>query len=251
MEAKSDKSENSYKDSLFAQLYDFVVERLGRQNLDSDLVRLCCERFGDPVLEMGCGTGLELLPLAKMGFSVTGLDNSPQMLSVFEQKLSNAEPEVRNNVQLIVGDIIDPPINRSDFRLILFIGSQFLHLKTDEQRLGCLQNSRRLLADEGVVLICNSKLTEKLEYNWIEQPGKLDDKWILQAQGKIVHDAYQEDLKLIPKSQGEQEHLFRWRLYPVEDAHMKELIKKSGLQYVPLPPDMPIRPTSFFYLCKK
>jgi SAM-dependent methyltransferase len=35
---------------------------------------------GDPVLELGCGTGRLLLPIARAGYRVTGLDQSPAML---------------------------------------------------------------------------------------------------------------------------------------------------------------------------
>ena len=37
--------------------------------------------YGDPILELGCGTGRILLPLAGMGYRVTGLDTDPDMLT--------------------------------------------------------------------------------------------------------------------------------------------------------------------------
>ena len=35
---------------------------------------------GGPILELGCGTGRVLLPLARAGYEITGLDLSAQML---------------------------------------------------------------------------------------------------------------------------------------------------------------------------
>jgi SAM-dependent methyltransferase len=39
------------------------------------------EKYKDPILELGCGTGRILLSLAGMGYHLTGLDNDPNMLS--------------------------------------------------------------------------------------------------------------------------------------------------------------------------
>ncbi|WP_375494132.1 class I SAM-dependent methyltransferase [uncultured Nostoc sp.] len=244
-------SENSYKNLLFAQFYDFIIERLGRGSIDSQAVEFCAKNFGDPILEVGCGTGLKLLPLAKMGYSIVGLDNSPQMLSILQQKLEKSERGLKGRVQTIVGEMTDPSIEQKNFRLILFAGSQFLHLTTDEQRLACLKSICRLLADDGVVYIANSKLEDKPEYDWAEQPSQPDDEWVLQARRKWNGVAYQEDLKIISKLQTQQEYLFCWCLYPVEDTHMRNLIEQAGLQCISLPSDLPPRPSSNIYLCKK
>jgi len=243
----------TYDNQLFVEFYDFIVERLGRADLDRELWKSCAELFGEPILEMGCGTGLQLLALAQMGYSVTGIDNSLEMLKAFEQKLKNIR-ELRKNVELIECDMVTPPLTRSDFRLIIFSGSQFLHLKTDEQRIACLKNSCRLLADDGVLIISNSKF--KLKENetwdeWIDQPGQPTDEWTLQSRRTLKNGIFKEDLKLIPKFQGQQEHLFFWHLYPVEDDPMKELIKQAGLQSIPLPSHLPVRQNSYVYLCMK
>jgi SAM-dependent methyltransferase len=251
VESKSDISENAYKDLLFAQFYDFIVERLGRRGTHSEIINNIVEQFGAPILEMGCGTGGQLLPLAERGYSVTGIDYSSAMLRVFEQKLSNVAPGVRDNVRLIVGDMTSPSINQSDFRLILFSASQFLHLNNDEQRLACLKNSCNLLAEDGVVFISNAKLTKE-PHSW-ENCSQPDDTWILEVRSKREGDVYQEDFKLTPKSLDQQEVLFEpgWRLYCVEDIHMKGLIERAGLRCIPLSPDWPTISTSNFYLCKK
>jgi SAM-dependent methyltransferase len=39
------------------------------------------EQFGDPLLELGCGTGRVLLPLARAGHRTVGLDRDPAMLA--------------------------------------------------------------------------------------------------------------------------------------------------------------------------
>lgn len=44
---------------------------------------------GDSVIDIGCGTGANLLAFAEMGLQVTGLDPSPYMLDIAAKNLSN------------------------------------------------------------------------------------------------------------------------------------------------------------------
>jgi len=43
-------------------------------------------RFGQPVLDVGCGTGRLLLDYLAQGIDVDGVDNSPEMLALCRQK---------------------------------------------------------------------------------------------------------------------------------------------------------------------
>lgn len=243
--------DNTYDNQMFAQFYDFILERVGLQDLELKFLKSCAECYGDPILEMGCGTGRILLPLAEMGYSVTGIDFSPHMLKVLEQKANNAPLEIRKKVQWKVGDMINPPINRQDFHLIIFCGAQLLHLRTDNQRLACLNSSRRLLADDGVLIISNSYLEKDTQPSFEDKPGKPEDQWIVQTRRVWKEKTYRHYFKLISKSKKEQEYLFWWSLYPVEDEQMKRLIEQAGFKYEPLSSHLPPPQETDIYLCKK
>ena len=60
---------------------------------------------GSPVLELGCGTGRVLLPLAAEGFAMVGLDHDPSMLAFLSDRLPKENP---------------PLIVRSDLREFAF-----------------------------------------------------------------------------------------------------------------------------------
>jgi len=70
--------------SVYAQYYD-----LDHGSLDADLVMI--EQYaalcGSPILELACGTGRALLPLARQGYQVTGVDISPNMLAIARRKI--------------------------------------------------------------------------------------------------------------------------------------------------------------------
>ena len=44
------------------------------------------QRYGQPVLDVGCGTGRLLLDYTGEGLDVDGVDNSPEMVAICRQK---------------------------------------------------------------------------------------------------------------------------------------------------------------------
>lgn len=60
------------------------------------------QNFGDPILELGCGTGRVLVPLAEAGYRTFGLDIHPGMLFYLQTNL----PQVLEHPpQVFVGDM--------------------------------------------------------------------------------------------------------------------------------------------------
>jgi ubiquinone/menaquinone biosynthesis C-methylase UbiE len=47
------------------------------------------KKYGQPVLDVGCGTGRILLDFMQQGFDIDGVDNSPDMLGRLHQKAEN------------------------------------------------------------------------------------------------------------------------------------------------------------------
>lgn len=56
------------------------------------------------VLDIGCGQGTQLLRLAHLGYDVTGLDASPELLARLADDLAAASSEVRDRVRTVRGD---------------------------------------------------------------------------------------------------------------------------------------------------
>src|ERR1700724_2732269 len=64
-------------------------------------------KSGGPVLEIACGTGRVLLPIARQGIAIDGVDNSLPMLSVLKSHIESGPPQVRRRVTLHNGDMRD------------------------------------------------------------------------------------------------------------------------------------------------
>ncbi|WP_009630667.1 class I SAM-dependent methyltransferase [Synechocystis sp. PCC 7509] len=80
-------------------------------------------------LEPGVGTGLNVIPLVKHGYSVTGIDISPEMLDCFRQKLG----KVPSNLQLIHADASRLLFQDHSFDVVLTV--HMLHAVSDWKAL--------------------------------------------------------------------------------------------------------------------
>ena len=103
---------------------------------------------GGPVLELGCGTGRLLIPMARTGASTTGLDLSESMLEQCRARLAQEAGDVQSRVQLVHGDMRDFSLPHA-FRLVTIPFLTFMHLLTVEEQLACLTCAHRHLEPGG------------------------------------------------------------------------------------------------------
>ena len=89
----------------------------------SPILELTKEGNG-PVLELGCGSGRIVLPLAEAGVQVTGIDNSAEMIEIARRKLASIPEAAQQLVTLQEGDMTDLAstaiAGRFDLTLITF-----------------------------------------------------------------------------------------------------------------------------------
>ena len=103
---------------------------------------------GDPILELGCGSGRVLLPLAQAGHSVLGLESDANMLAVLRE---NLPPGLIERVEMIQADMAAFELGRQ-FALILLPCNTYSTLTAQARRatLGCVQ---RHLAPRGLFAV--------------------------------------------------------------------------------------------------
>lgn len=102
----------------------------------------------DPILELGCGTGRILLPLARAGHRVVGLDGSSQMLDRCRAKLAAETEAVRERITLHQADVRGFDLE-ARFPLIIAPFRIMQHLTTTEDQLRFLGNVFRHLPPGG------------------------------------------------------------------------------------------------------
>jgi SAM-dependent methyltransferase len=136
-----------YADRFFAEVYDHIVPYRERQADVTFYVDLAREA-GGAVLELGCGTGRVLIPTARAGVEIVGLDGAGPMLLLCRAKLE-AEPEAtRARASLVEGDMRGFDLGRT-FALVTCPFRPFQHLLTVDEQLECLAAVRQHLAPGG------------------------------------------------------------------------------------------------------
>ena len=88
-----------------AEFYDHVAPY--RERGDVAFFVEMAQAAGGPVLEIGCGTGRVLIPTARAGSEIVGLDLSPSMLAVCRSNLAQEPAETQARVRLVEGDMRD------------------------------------------------------------------------------------------------------------------------------------------------
>jgi len=127
----------------FGLLYDHVP--LYRERTD---VAFYVEEARSPVLELGCGTGRIVVPIARAGHTIVGLDSSSQMLERARANLSREPAAVQQRVTLQQRDIHDFDLGTT-FSTIIAPFRVFSHFTTIDAQLRLLDNVARHLARGG------------------------------------------------------------------------------------------------------
>jgi SAM-dependent methyltransferase len=148
-----------YDDEAFvADFYDHVVPYRERQDVSFFVEEALAA--GGPVLEVACGTGRVLLPTARAGVTITGLDLSSEMLRVCHKRLAQEPARVQERVRLVQADMRDFDLGQK-FNLVTLPFRPFQHLTTVADQIACLTTIRRHLQPDGRLIldIFNPSLT--------------------------------------------------------------------------------------------
>jgi SAM-dependent methyltransferase len=138
-----------YEDQPFlAELYDLVPRYTERRDVEFyvDL----CRAAGGKVLELGCGTGRVLIPIAAAGIDVVGLDLSPHMLAKGRERLRAQPDDVQDRVRLVQASMTGFDLAER-FAAIIIPFRPFQHLLSVSDQLACLRCINRHLQPEGVL----------------------------------------------------------------------------------------------------
>jgi len=136
-----------YEDLPFmGELYEYIPGYTVRG--DRDFYLQYCKSTDGKVLELGCGTGRVLIPIAEAGCRITGLDLSEYMLSECRQKLQKKDNDIQSRTRLIQGDMRNFKIDDT-FSTTIMPFRPFQHLIDAGDQLSCLKNINKHLAKKG------------------------------------------------------------------------------------------------------
>ncbi|NNC45771.1 MAG: class I SAM-dependent methyltransferase [Winogradskyella sp.] len=125
-----------------APLYDLMNAKITEQDLPFYMDAI--NSYGDPILELACGTGRLTIPIYEKGHDITGIDISEAMVN---HGLSKTK-----TIDLRVGDIRQFKLERK-FSLILLPFNSICHLHDHESIFSCLESIKAHLKPEGRCII--------------------------------------------------------------------------------------------------
>lgn len=95
------------------------------------------------ILDLGCGSGNNAVYLSNLGYNVTGIDASDNMLTIAKNKKSHAK--------FIQGDVSQLNFNNNSFNCIIL--SYILCHLTNNRVSNCLAQLNHILQDKGILFI--------------------------------------------------------------------------------------------------
>ncbi len=155
----------------FARFYD---DDYRHYEDDIDAITMFAADCGGPTLELGCGTGRVLLPVASLGHGVTGVDISPALLTRAREKLRRQRLEL--NAQLVEADLRSLDLAHKEFAFAFCTSNTLMHFPTATEQIAVLRNAAKHLRPGGRLLIdlFNPDLPRLLA---VEGVMELADRW--------------------------------------------------------------------------
>jgi SAM-dependent methyltransferase len=198
-------------------------------------------RHRGPMLEVACGTGRVLLPIARSGVPIDGVDLSPEMLGVLKAKLAREPEGVRRRVALHEGDMRELRLEQA-YRLVIAPFRSLQHLHTVDDQLRAFTSIARHVVPGGAfafnVFFPDYRLLEELgtetqELEWID-PGDASltirrfyrrnavDRLRQVIDGELIFRSYR-DGELVKEERSDLR--MSYYTYP----HLQLLLRSSGL----------------------
>lgn len=201
------------------------------------------------VLELGCGTGRVLIPIAETGMKLIGIDNSLNMLKVAKDKIARKPIYVQRNIELVHARMQNFSLKKK-FSLIICTFNTFMNMTRGQDQLQVLKNVYRHLERNGLFIneifipsftfkdkTSRQEIVKKERQMTFKKMGKL--RYHYNTQILDVNYTY-EKINNKGEVKGRYVHSFqlRYTLYP----EMKELLTKSGLEIVDVFSDFDKKP---------
>ena len=116
---------------------------------DIPLVLQTAQTVGRTALELGCGTGRVLIPLADAGCHVIGVDGSAALLAIARGKAADRPLPIR----LVQADMRSFQLAQIEVDFVFVVSNTLMHLTTQADQLMALECANRHLRVGGLLLI--------------------------------------------------------------------------------------------------
>jgi SAM-dependent methyltransferase len=203
---------------------------------DLDLYRNFAELCSGSLLELACGSGRLLLPLAREGHTLTGVDTSERMLALAQARLQ--EEHLSSRVTLVQQDMCTLRLPQKYSLAFIALGS-FAHLTTRKAQQQALAAVRAHLTKGGTFIVDISNTDARyleqmsgqilLQGSWQRDDGSLLTHMVSPASSHTQHlleltHFYDQHVQGGPINRT----LVTTHLYLFERSEMELLLEQAG-----------------------
>ena len=218
---------------LIAPFYDIEHQQF---NEDLELYHNFAELCHGPLLELGCGSGRLLIPLAQEGYTITGVDTSDKMLALARERAQQAK--LSSRVTLVQQDITTLQLSQKFSMAFVALGS-FAHLTSRKIQQQALAAIRKHLTTGGIFILdisnADARYMESLSGQLLHQgTWQRDDGTLLTH---LVSPASSETKHLLELTHFYDQHqqggpvnrtVITTHIYLFERAEMELLLEQAG-----------------------
>jgi SAM-dependent methyltransferase len=208
-----------------AEFYDQVPPY--RDRADVSFYVEAAKEYKGPVLEIACGTGRILIPTARAGVSIVGIDLSEHMLTRCREKSKAESPDVQSRIKLHLADMRQFDLGTS-FSLVTMPFRPFQHLVSVEDQISCLRTAHRHLHHAGLLILdlFNPSLEMLVADNLGQERGP-DCEFTMEDGRKVAR--YSEFVSKDHLSQVNDTELIYYVTHP--DGRKEKLVHRFQMRY--------------------
>ena len=201
---------------------------------DYPLTEQWARMTGGPLLDLACGTGRMTLRMAELGYQVTGVDITPEMIAWARQKAAKQDL----SIEWVVADARTFHLGKQ-FSFIYMLENAFQFFLTREVQEAMLARVREHLLPEGCFLFETRNPTPR---NLLEVRHPEPQQFTMPDEGQLVitderhYDPmtqiqhYTRHLTLLQSGEKRDEKTLRVALRYVYPQEMEALLYHNGLQ---------------------
>lgn len=133
----------------FAYVYDTFMDNIPYKEWSQYILTLFhgSSIFGGTLVELGCGTGTLCELMSAAGYSVIGIDNSTDMLTIAADKLAASK-----NITLLYQDMTNLDLGDTCYDGFYCVCDSLNYLLTTEDILSAFSSVRRYLKKQGIFI---------------------------------------------------------------------------------------------------
>lgn len=230
MKVSKDWYKNLFDSNLVDTIYNNKeVFEVARSDVNS-LIELLNLKKDHKILDVPCGAGRHSIHLAKLGYSVSGVDISRDCISLAQRKIRNY---FQNRINFAQGDMLNLKKYYNQYDILLNLWTSIGYMPTDKQNSQVIKNLISCLKPGGKICFGKILIRDYLKKHFVPNSWSEQKTHFMLQQSDLdeTTNYISTSWIIIPKNgKKRKEYKFRHKLY--SKSEIVSLMKQHGLKNI-------------------